>query len=100
MVPSPGRIVAYTLSAQDAEQINKRRRDAFQSWRANDGTQVHVGNEVSEGEVYPMVIVRVWGSGETAAVNGQVLLDGCDAFWATSRIQGEGPFHWSEFPRV
>lgn len=102
MIPTPGRTVAYVLTALDAEQINKRRKDAVDSGicQQNSGAVVHFGNRVSEGEVYPMVIVRCWGTTETSSVNGQVLLDGVDTLWATSRSQGEGPGHWHEFPRV
>jgi len=89
MTPSVGRTVAYSLSAHDAESITARRKES--------GV---LGNPVSEGDVFPMVIVRVWGTGDHASVNGRVLLDGDDTFWATSRQQGEGPFRWREFPRV
>lgn len=107
MIPSPGHIVAYTLSAHDVEQINRRRHDASHTIdairngeRPGTGEQLHVGNPVQEGDVYPLVITRVWGQTEGSAVNGQVLLDGNDTFWATSRTEGEGPFHWQPFPRV
>lgn len=102
MIPSPGRIVQYTLSEQDAEQINKRREDSRKSGIAgqNSGAVVHVGNVASAGNTLPMMIVRVWGSGENAGVNGQVFLDGNDTFWATSTTQGEGERHWREFPHV
>ena len=50
--------------------------------------------------MYPLVITRVWGDQEGSAVNGQVLLDGNDTFWATSRNEGEGPGFWSVPPRV
>lgn len=102
MIPSPGRTVAYTLTEQDAEQINRRRRHARASDAASgeSGVVIHVGNDAHEGDVYPMVIVRCWGNSESSAVNGQVLLDGNDTFWATSRGQGDGPGRWHEFPRV
>ena len=99
MKPTIGRIVHYTLSAQDAEQINKRRKDAQQSGSAlrNDGSQIHFGNNVSDGETYPMIITRVWSD---TAVNGSVLLDGNDTFWATSVSEGEGPRHYAWPERV
>lgn len=102
MIPTPGRIVEYTLNAQDAEAINKRRRDARDSNIAgqNSGAVVHFGNSVSAGETYPMVVVRTWGATEGSAVNGQVLLDGNDTYWATSCAQGAGESHWRAFPRV
>lgn len=116
-IPSIGRTVHYKLSAQDVEQIMWRRTtgksiadrmklelDRLNHERDEDvhafawpaGAQAHIGNEVHEGDVYPMVIVAVWGSSATSAVNGQVLLDGCDVFWATSRMVGDQPgtFSW------
>ena len=45
-----------------------------------------------------MVIIRVWGTTPESPVNGQVLLDGNDTFWATSVQAGVGPrkFEWPE----
>jgi hypothetical protein len=111
-VPSVGRIVHYRLSADDATQINRRRttgasiaeriktelptmRDGMvPQWP--EGAQAHIGNVVLDGDIYPMVITRVWGSDPTSAVNGQVFLDGNDVFWATSRTVGDQPgtFSW------
>ena len=108
MKPSIGRIVQYRLSAEDAEQIMRRRttrqkiadRLAFDSgnpmmkaWPF--GAQAHIGNDVREGDTYPMLIVKCWGDTETSSVNGQVFLDGNDVFWATSVSVGEGPRTWS-----
>lgn len=101
-IPTSGRIVHYTLSEDDAKRINKRRDDAVATAHANKqnpeatGKQVHIGNVAREGEVYPMMIVRVWGTTPESAVNGQVLLDGNDTLWVTSVTAGEGPrrFAW------
>jgi len=101
-VPTVGRIVLYTLSEDDAKRINKRRIDAVATAHANKqnpeatGKQVHIGNVAREGDVLPMLIVRVWGTTPESAVNGQVLLDGNDTLWVTSVTMGEGPrrFAW------
>jgi hypothetical protein len=82
--PAIGRIVHYTLSKQDADEINRRRTDSF----------VLAGNQAREGDVHPAVIVRIFGETPDSAVNLQVFLDGTDTFWATSRTLGEGPVHW------
>jgi len=81
--PTVSRIVHYWLTQQDADRINKRRQDAIEAGRSRigDGAQVHVGNEVREGDQFPMIIVKVWDNG---LVNGQVFLDGADTYWATS----------------
>ena len=101
MIPTIGRIVLYTLSEQDAAQINKRRRDAQEHLREHienaTGVAVHVGNGVSAGDVYPMIVTRAWGAdAPERLVNGQVLLDGNDTLWVTSVGVGEGPrtFAW------
>ena len=110
MTPSPGRIVHYMLTAQDAEQINRRRTtgasiaERIQADKWPVGAQAHIGNPVSEGDVYPAMIIRVFPS-DPGTSNLQVFLDGCDVFWATSRAQvvPEGiDMHgcWFEPPRV
>jgi hypothetical protein len=106
-IPSIGRIVHYRLSADDAAQITRRRttgssiaaRMSAEPSAWPEGAQAHIGNAVAEGDVFPMQIVRVWGSSPESAVNGQVYLDGNDVFWATSRTVGEQPgqFEWPRF---
>lgn len=102
MIPTIGRIVHYTLTGYEAESINKRRADAMraQSAAAETGYVVHFGNQVQEGQVYPLLITRVWGEGEGAAVNGQVFLDGNDVYWATSRVEGDEPGQWRVPERI
>jgi len=104
MVPSIGRIVHYRLGAGDADTINGRRNDAMRSLRAllRDGAVLHVGNQVKAGDVYPMMIVRVWAEEptESTAVQGQVFLDGDDTLWVSSRQQGDGEGQWSAPPRA
>lgn len=88
-----GRIVQYTLSEQDAEHINRRRVPLIDSAaQAHNGAQVHVGNSARAGDVYPMMICRVW---VPEMVNGQVFLDGNDTLWVTSRHEGTAPGEWA-----
>jgi hypothetical protein len=106
-----GRTVLYTLSEQDAEQINRRRTsgasikhrmDSFNArgdaWMGEGGwpigAQAHIGNTVSAGDVFPMTVVRVWDKA-SGCINGQVLLDGNDTYWATSRHGGTEPGTWA-----
>ncbi len=111
-IPTIGRLVHYRLSATDAEQIMRRRTDensiaarmqifvpadddeTVKAWP--EGAQAHIGNDVYEGDIFPMLIVRTWGSDATSMVNGQVFLDGNDVFWATLVHVGEEPgtFSW------
>jgi len=85
MTPTVGRLVHYTITAANAEATNKRRNDATRSMadhRENaNGVQVHFGNVAREGDVYPLLIVRVWPDD---LVNGQAFLDGNDSLWVTS----------------
>lgn len=106
MTPSIGRIVHYVLSDSDAASINKRRQDAAASnvSAGNTGVVVHAGNHATGGDVYPLIITRVWATGDAAteqtACNGQVMLDGNDTLWVTSVSQGDGQREWFEAPRV
>jgi hypothetical protein len=87
MKTTVGRTVLYTLSQEDATQINRRRthgasiaeRIKEEKWPI--GAQAHIGNEASAGQVFPMIIVAVWSDD---CVNGQVFLDGNDQLWKTS----------------
>lgn len=84
-----GQVGVYTLTSHDAKVINKRRTDFATAGLVSEGTppdeptgfQAHVGNEVREGDQFPMIVTRVWQNG---LVNGQVLLDGNDNYWARS----------------
>lgn len=98
--PTPSRVVLYTLTEQNASDINKRREDAKRHIQEHrdvaDGSQIHVGNKAKAGDVLPMTIVRAWGNQPTSSVNGQVMLDGNDTLWVTSVACGEKPgtFAW------
>lgn len=89
-MPTVGRIVHYTLSAQDVQRISPRRTSS---------NAVHIGNEPREGDVVPMMIVRVWQS-DQHSVNGQAFLDGTDVLWVTSAIEGSVPGTWAWPPRT
>ncbi|KAA9111562.1 hypothetical protein F6B43_00220 [Microbacterium rhizomatis] len=78
---TPGRVVLYTLTAQDAAAIGE--------------LDPHT-NQHRVGDVLPMLIVRVWSVG----VNGQVFLDGPRTLWVTSRPEGDGPGTWAWPGRV
>jgi hypothetical protein len=106
--PTVGRIVHYKLGAYDAKAINSRRDDAVAFRRkvagpiepgeqGRTGHIEHTGNQVTEGDVYPAVIVRTFGG---TTVNLHVLLDGNDTFWATSRMEGDEAGRWSWPPRA
>lgn len=94
MVPSIGRIVHYRLSASDVTEINRQRTSEPGAGRG--------GNSPAEGHVYPAMIVRVWSEtpAEDEHIQLQVFLDGNDAYWATSRHQGDGLGEWFAPPRV
>jgi hypothetical protein len=89
--PSIGRIVHYTLNEVDARNISHPRQQAQGNGYAGIGIQIHNGNPVKEGDVFPAVVVRDWGG----SVNLKVLLDGDDTYWATSRSEGEDAGTWA-----
>lgn len=105
---SLGRIVQYRLTTADATSINKRRHDALRTLRAGveDGVQIHFGRSALVGDVYPMIVTRVWS--EEDLVNGKVLLDGNDDLWVTRvaevSVNAENfesvLGHWAWLPRV
>lgn len=108
MTPTVGRIVHYKLSDYDAAAINQRRGDAAAFRHSvtepveagetgRTGHVEHTGNQAGEGDVCAAVIVRVFSP---ATANLQVLLDGNDHYWATSRMEGDGPGQWSWPPRA
>ncbi len=113
MKPTIGRIVHFTLTEQQAWEINRRRTTSksiadrlsltcdsfshpatvdlqpFTAWPA--GAQAHIGNKAKAGDVYPAMIVRTWGDSPDSCVQLQVFLDGNDTFWATSVNVGTEP---------
>ena len=121
--PTVARIVHYKLTAQDAEQINRRRTsggsiaDRLKTEKWPRGAQAHIGNGVSVGQVVPLIVTAVWPEEYASnvrlahhpegtkyespfGVNGQVLLDGNDSFWVTSAPQHpalDGCWSW---PRI
>jgi hypothetical protein len=105
-----GQIVQYTLTEEDANQINRRRttgtaiatRIENNGQIATDGAvigeqwpigaQAHIGNAASTGDTLPLLIVRIWpnefGEGRPG-VNGQVFLDRNDTYWVCSVSESE-----------
>lgn len=95
--PRIGSSALYRLSADDAEAVN-RRRDQSNTHREQhvataNGTMIHVGNKVAEGDAFPMLIVRTWDN--LPNVNGQVFLDGNDHLWVQSVREGDGAGEFS-----
>jgi hypothetical protein len=84
--PTIGCIVHYTLTQADADAIQQRRTEA-----------VTTANLTGGGQTYPAIVVRTFGG---PAANLQVLLDGPDTYWATSRPEGEGEGCWAWPPRA
>lgn len=105
IVPTVGRIVLYKVNSADVYQINARRKDGSdkRQWHAaiRSGAQVHVGNDVKVGDVFPMIVTRVWGDTPDAAINGSCFLDGNDILWVTSSHCGTevGDYHWMEYQK-
>jgi hypothetical protein len=109
MIPTIGRTVLYVLKDSDVDAINRRRTngssiaDRIKEDKWPLGAQAHIGNQVEAGQIYPMIITRVWSPGEEASmVQGQVFLDGNDALWTTSVHQdaNKTPGTWHQPERV
>ena len=105
--PKAGRIVHYTLTEQDAAEINRRRTsgpriaERLTSGHWPEGAQAHIGNQVSVGQVVPAMIVAVWHL-PSGRCNLKCFLDGTDEFWATSREVSSEPEtagYWNWPPR-
>ncbi|MFF3310472.1 hypothetical protein [Streptomyces sp. NPDC002952] len=96
VAPEPGDVVLYQLTEHDAADINRQRTDFHQSGSADQKTGFvgHNGNHATEGDVCPAVVVRVFNE-STTTCNLQVLLDGTDTYWATSRVEGGDPGQWA-----
>lgn len=113
-----GRTVHYRLSENDATQINRRRTtgksiadrmkleldrlnhqrdEGVQAFAWPAGAQAHIGNTAAEGDVVPLVVVRV---SSPTVCNGQALLDGNDVLWVTSAHEGTEPGTWAWPPRA
>lgn len=91
MRASAGRTVMYTLSQQDAEEVN-RRRDDFETGMAcalHIGYQGHVGDPVHPRDVLPAVVIAVYTNAIMPdLVDLRVLLPGNDVLWAPLRPEG------------
>ena len=105
MTPTLGRIIHYTLTQQDVDQIMRRRTSASEiasrmaatppGWPA--GAQAHIGNTVRPGQIVPVIIVAVWSE---VCINGRAMLDGTDEYWVSSAMfspePNQGMWHWPE----
>lgn len=99
MKPTVGRIVHYVVSKLDADQMATRRTTSYSIAERMKaavwpfGAQAHIGNTVVEGNIFPLIITKVWNP---ELVNGQVLLDGNDVLWVSSAHHGAeaGTWHW------
>lgn len=105
IVPTLGRIVWYKMANWCAEEVNRRRKHAYDSIdyhrHYKRGTQVHQGNSVEAGKLYPAMIVAVWGDAPDSCVNLKVFLDGSDDLWVTSVKVGEDDhtYQWMPFQK-
>lgn len=97
MNATPGRIVHYRLNQDDVDQIMRQRTTGADIAARIHGAQAYSGNSVAPGDYYPAIVVRTWPG--ATAVNLQVMLDGCDNYWATSRTEGDQDGQWCWPPR-
>jgi hypothetical protein len=105
MVLSLGQTVLYCLTVEDVARIETRRALLREESNLVEETNClfDYGNRINEGDIFPMLIVRVSphpNKQNMVEVNGQVFLDGNDCLWITSRTMGDKPGDWFEPPRV
>lgn len=97
-----GRTVLYRLSEHDAAKINDRRGANASDPAWPKGAIAHFGNYVKAGDVFPLVVTKVWN--DQGTINGQVMLDGNDTLWVTSVTPRPSPgiagCHWDWPTRV
>jgi hypothetical protein len=98
MQPTLGRIVYYTLSAEDADRINRLRTDGSIATRLHRamqnftpphwpyGAQAHLGLIVQAGDVLPGMVVHV--DNVTQWLELQVYLRGNDVLFVTDVKEG------------
>ena len=96
--PALGATVLYRLTQDDAEKINKRRADHYNFGRTLGqvlftGHVGHTGNSARADDLAPAIVVRAFDEPSPSA-NLQVLLDGNDTYWATSRSHGMQAGQW------
>lgn len=72
-----GQVGLYKIADYDVDKITRQRMS---------GQAGFCGNTINKGDVYPMMITRLWGPGDNpeTLIQGQVFLDGNDSMWATS----------------
>jgi hypothetical protein len=106
---SIGRIVTYTLTEQDAEEISRRRTTGpdiqalMAAGRWPSGSQAHIGTPVAAGDRFPIIVTKISPDQFGLlihGVSGQVFLDGNDVLWVAQRIEGPDPGQWAWPARV
>lgn len=80
---SVSRLVHYRLTEDDADKLNYNHPES-------------ASGAVSAGDVYPLLVTRVWSS---TSVNGQVFTD-TGRLAVISRVEGTEPGYWFWPPRV
>lgn len=90
---SIGRIVIYALTEEDVVAIEVHRAKCEQVDHRTDYVLARCaqGNPVHAGQMFPLVVTAVFSP---QTVNGQVLLDGNDTLWVTSREFDEDAFQY------
>lgn len=103
MKPTLGRIVHYSLSPADVEEINAARSEYDPVSRSHLPPQDSRGDAPSCGDVVPMIITKVTPAAGVLpeVVNGQAILDGSDSLWIKGAPASEKPEpgHWTWPPR-
>ena len=87
MLPDIGQVVLYTLTEEQAEEINRRRQSATPGY----------GPGVIPGDAVPMLVAACAAGYDDglSAVAGRLLIDDDDEnWWVTSVMEGVAPGAW------
>jgi hypothetical protein len=91
MMPDIGQVVLYSLTEQQAEEINRRRQQS---------SDLGYGSGVIPGDVVPMLVEACAAGYDDGicAIAGRLLLDDEDEnWWVTSIVEGVAPGAWRAF---
>jgi hypothetical protein len=91
MLPDIGQVVLYSLTENQADEINRRRQQ---------GSTPGYGPGVIPGDTVPMLVAACAAGYEdgVCAVAGRLLIDDDDEnWWVTSVTEGVAPGAWRPF---
>lgn len=85
-----GQMVYYRVSREDADAVNRRRAHAYanlsEHQRLSNGTQIHFGTEIEEGQLLPAIVIRAYNAEEKGFARGHDYVSGTDRKFSFSGV--------------